>query len=203
MKTPPTKYQRRWISTYSEYEWVDDKLVLVKEEGYWYQGPMALAHQPVNLIQDAFRWYDSTGTQVTAQDTDPTSLDVDTAYQFCVRIENSSNDSSSNNNNFRIEYLHPNGGNAWTQVGVSDGTGTPVITATAGLTDGATYGTDRLTGPTGTRVNGYEETSSDTDALTIGTNSYLEIVYGIQIDSTQVTNGDTIDIRITSAGTVL
>jgi hypothetical protein len=51
---------RRWISTRSEYEWVGDKLVLVAEDGYWYEGPMALAHDGVQLVQQAFRFYDST-----------------------------------------------------------------------------------------------------------------------------------------------
>jgi hypothetical protein len=195
--------QIKWITTRHVSQWDGKRYVTVEEEGYWYDGPIAYAHEAANTGQEAFRFYDSTDTAVDAQNTDPTTLDVDTEYQFCVRIKNVSNDTAENNQTYQFQYNHA--GTGWTDVGVSDGGGIKVDTATAGLTDGATYGTDRLTGATESRLNGYEETSSARPATTLGVNTYAEFIYGFTIDSALVANNDNIDVRIifSSGGSTL
>ncbi len=70
---------KRWINTHTEWDIATGKIL--KKEGYWYDGPLALAHDPANTGLDAFQWYETDNTtSVSAQNTDPTTLDVDTTY---------------------------------------------------------------------------------------------------------------------------
>ena len=191
---------RRWITTKATQQWNGKKYVLVAQEGYWYEGPVALAHEAAFTEEQAWRVYDDTDTPLAAQDTDPVSIDVDTPFQMCFRIANTSVDTGEGNSSYDIQYNHA--GNGWTDTGVSDGGGVKVANATAGLVNNSTYGTDRLTGATLTRLNGWEQTVGSKSSVGLDAENYMEIVYGLQIDGALVANNDNIEFKIVRAGTI-
>ena len=49
---------RRWINTHVEYEWDGEKYVETVVDGYWYEGPIASAHNDGAVEQRDWAFYD-------------------------------------------------------------------------------------------------------------------------------------------------
>ena len=182
---------KRWINTETVWDFVDGQYVEIENKGYWYEGAMALAHNQAATDQVNFRFYDSSGTAVAAQDTDPTTLTTDTAYRFMVQIDNGG-DIDETSWTYEIQYnLNAAGWNNIT-------TSSSVVKAVgAGLTDTSAT-SDTLTGGLGTFVAGENSTDGVTAAMVITTGNHTEHQFGIEIISTDVVDGDSIDIRCTN-----
>lgn len=144
-------------------------------------------------------------TIIGSADTDPTKGDIalDTTFGWRVVINNSGDGNGTLAP--KVQYLHVDGGNTWTDANSSDGSGTPVISsASASLTDDEAT-SDRL-GGTGTFRGGrVDEVDGDTTtADTINFGDHGEWLFSLEIDSTQVTEDDTIHLRaVEGDGTVL
>ena len=153
---------RRWINTRVELEWDKalERYVEVFREGYWYDGPMALAHASPSLDQDSYAFYNDgteSGSTIIGTANNPQTLDADTTYQVRFLIQEA-NGGSSNSNQFQLQYNLNGGG--WNNV-----TGTSnVVRSTAGaLTeDGNT--TQRLGSGTFISSNGGQD---EVDGLTL------------------------------------
>ena len=194
------KQTRRWINTRVEFEWDEDLQRFVDKtvEGYWYDGPMSLAHNLPDLDQVHYKFWESdASTQVANTDTAPT-LSVDTTYVLQVEIENIG-DEISVSEVFDFQYNLASAG--WNNV-----TGASSVVRTAnptGITDGtATVSGDNL-GSAKLFTAGEECEDGTTAAMQINstdtTPEYTDHRFGFTILSADVTNGQTLEFRATRA----
>ena len=58
--------KRRWINTRVESVWDGKRYVNKVIKGYWYQGPMALAHNTAAFEQTDFQWREDDGSESAA-----------------------------------------------------------------------------------------------------------------------------------------
>jgi hypothetical protein len=201
-------YDRRWINTRTEYQWVDGKgYVKVQNEGYWYEGPMALATNPPTRVGNSWAFYDE-GTEsgssiIGSINNNPTkgAIAYDDTFFFRADEEETANNKALNQR-AQLEYRIDTTG-----TGSSYGSWTPVnatssvirTTTTASISDGATT-SQRLGG-------GYSFVSpnggfDDGDGLAGTANSDLqnngmEWLWSVQMRSADVSEDDLIQLRYT------
>lgn len=156
--------------------------------------------------QFAFRSRDddvglNSATWTRAQDTDWTQ---DTGVNFRVRIGVEETGGGTFNCDAQLEYYHAEGTATWTAV---NGSSSVVRSSASGqYTDGDTIGSgnDQLTGSSQTFNNSGEGESSDglcaTDTLS---NQFSEYEYCVQLRAADVSDGDTVYLRVTDAGVAL
>ena len=173
-----TNYKRRWINTSGTFEWNDatQSYELTENEGYWYDGPMALAHNQAALEQVHFKfWEDDASTQVAATDTNPT-LNVDTTYVLQIELENNG-DIDEASVAYEFQYQLNAGG--WVNI-----TATSLAVKTAnptGITNGtATVVGDNL-GSGNTFQAGEEIEDGVSAALALATGGYTDFRFGFTI----------------------
>lgn len=163
-----------------------------------------MTHTAANVINDAFRLYDddvsgaiTAQTALAAVDTNWTQ-EVDTKFHVAMLATETAG-GSANNNNFRLEYNLNSGG--WNDV-----TTTTPIQAVAPTNcttaDAASYGTTALTTGATIQSTEYDTGAGDSAPVTLS-NSSFEYTSSLQIDSAQVADTDTLQLRLTDAGTAL
>ena len=189
-----------WISTFAEY---DADGTLLREEGYWYKGPVARATEMnPRFDQVNFRVRSDTNTAdggtptwiSTENQATNIVIDVDTTFRVRFVVQN---DGTANTNDTLSLYAAKNGG-AYTIVSTArnDGLKSADASTDADSTSIAT-GNFVLTAGAGTAAAGvYDESGSET--LVVNSDTYTEIEFGLTIDSAQVNDGDYFDLRIYS-----
>lgn len=187
-----------WINTRVEMAWDNDKqeYVVVSREGYWYNGPMALAHNTPSLDQDSFAFYnDGTesgstiiGTANTAQ-----TLDSDTTYLVRFLIQEV-NGASSNNFASQLEYDVNNSG-TFNNVTSTSNNVRAVVSGSLG-TDGSNT-TQRLGAGTFITANaGVDNGDGAAGNTSFSGSDEAEVVFAIQFRNADLTDQDTVQLRI-------
>lgn len=186
---------RRWINTLVLFD-ADGNVV--RREGYWYDGPLALATPMASFDQEKYAFYEdgteSGSTIIGSEDTQQT-LDVDTLYQCRLKIRETAGGGGNYPNNSVWQYNHNSGG--FTTISTSSS----VVQAadSANLTDAADT-TQRLTGG-GTFVtpNSWVTEDGQMPGLSFGASEVCEMLLSFQIIGSDVSNGDEILLRNGSA----
>ena len=188
-----------WITTFAEY---DADGTLLREEGYWYDGPVAQAGGGMAAVieQEHYRIRnDNTGADPgtpnwisTEDQATRTVIDVDTMFRIRFVIANTGD--ANANATYALYFSHEGG--TYTAVAAS---GTAVITADATTpTDADTLTTAnfQLSAGTGTAANGeYDENNSISNNLAAG--DYTEFEYCVQLNSSAgIADGDTFDFKV-------
>lgn len=157
-----------------------------------------MTHAVTNLVQDHFRGRTDAGaandvpTWAATEDTNWTqAADTNFRVRFVVQ-ENGGADGSSTT--FKIQYNKNAAG--WNDV---TGASSIVRAADAGSSaDEASITTSRLTG-SGSFVNGvYDESGATSTSVTVTANNWTELEFGVVIVSSDVIDGDTIQLRVAS-----
>ena len=135
IKTPKTY---KWISTRSEYEWINGQYVKVYEEGYWYDGALALATTPGVLESANWGFYndgtESGSTIIGSVNTNPTKGSIPYDTVFLARFDVFETGGNASKNTFcQLQYFHTQGTATWTNV---TATSSVVQTTSSSLTDG-------------------------------------------------------------------
>jgi hypothetical protein len=163
-----------------------------------------MTHTAANVINDGYRGYqDDVAGAITAQtaiaaaDTNFTQ-DADAKFHMAL-IATETAGGDANNELFRLEYNLAGGG--WLDVTTS----TPiqaVAPTNCTTTNGSSYGTTSLV--TGATIQATEYDTDGADAASVSlNNSTFEYTTCLQIDSAQVSDGQTFQLRLTNAGTAL
>ena len=202
---PKPSPKHRWINTHVDYAWDDARQEYVEKnaEGFWYDGPMALAHDvsPIWVAED-YRWYDDDAAipNATASAAENTAISV--------------NISATTQRRLRINVAETNGAagtglvtGSWTlQYDVnSSGTWTTVGAAT----DVRYYDSANLTNDADIIVNNFVLTYSGNEATIIGAEvedgvspsvtdwSNQETEYEFTVDfAANLSDGDTVTFRV-------
>ena len=192
------KRKSTWISTKVVYEWATGKIL--HEEGYEYDGPLALAHAQPSLDAVQFQWFDvgtesgSVARQTAGTDDSVTVAATGTTPLFIRFLIQEVNGGVSNNTTGVLEYSL-NGNATYATVTGS----TPIRSVTvAEVADG-----DNTTHRIGSGVfispnAGVGETVAgtlDAGPTTFTGNDEVEWLYVVAIDNATVNDGDTIDVR--------
>jgi len=199
----PKTYKRRWISTYSESEWNGTEYVKIVDKGYWYEGPMALATNPPVIDCNTWAFYsdgtESGSTIIGSIATNPTkgSIAYDTTVFFRADLEETSGNKALNLTP-RLQYRINTGGGygAWTNV--TSTSNVVRTTASANITDAGD--TTRRLGTAYSFVTP-NEGIDEADGLAGGNTTDLqssgtEFLYSIQVRSADVSEDDTIELRL-------
>lgn len=156
------------------------------------------------VINDAFRAYDddvagaiTAQTALFAVDTNWTQA-VDVKFHVAMLATETAGGNASGYN-FRLEYNR-------NSTGWNDVTGSTPIQATAATncttSDAASYGTTALTTGATIQATEYDNAGGDSGSVSLSSSSF-EYTTCLTIDSAQVANNDTIQLRLTNAGTAL
>jgi hypothetical protein len=186
---------RRWINTLVIY---DANGSIVRQEGYWYDGPLALAGGMAAFDQDSYAFYEDgteSGSTIIGSANNQQTLDVDTNYQCRILVqETTGNLGSLNNEDF--EYNHNSGG--WNVVTTTSS----VIQAinSANLTNGNDT-TQRIGSGTYDTTNGWVSEDGALTSNSISGNNECEGLLSFQIVGADVSNGDEILIRVSGMDT--
>ena len=195
---------KRWISTYVEYQWKDDKYVKVKEEGYWYEGPIAFAGDDPNWVSTYWRFQEdgteSSPTWLSTENGNPTKGDIpyDTPFFFRIDVEEDSGNASKNTE-AQLQYRYkPSGGSfgAWTDVTATSSVIRSI--ASDNVTDGGNTSQQLSGGYTfDTTNNGIDEVNGiagggDADLASTG----MEFLFVIEMRSADVNEDDEIELSI-------
>lgn len=183
-----TKGHLYWSEKLQQYKYISD-------EGYWYEGPLALATTPPTLEVTDWAFYndgtESGSTIIGTKNTNPTLL-TDTIYQFRTGLEETSGNSGKNQTP-QLQYNLNSGG--W--VNVTGSSSVVQAAPSTNLTDGNDT-TQRLTTFTYDTTN---EGVDDADGLAGGNTADIlsdgfEALFSFKIISTDVVNADTIQLKI-------
>jgi hypothetical protein len=163
-----------------------------------------MTHTAANVINDAFRAYDddvsggiASQTALFAVDTNWTQA-VDTKFHVAMLATETAG-GAANNYTYRLEYNLNSGG--WADVTAS----TPiqsVAPTNCTTSDAASYGTTALTTGATIQATEYDTGGADSASVSLSSASF-EYTTCLQIDSGQVADTDTIQLRLTNAGTAL
>lgn len=182
--------------------WVNIKVVIdirtgkvVEEQGFWYDGPLALATTPPTMEVTDWAFY-SDGTEagsviIGAKNTNPT-LEVNTIYLVRFGLEETSGNASKNTAP-QLQYNLKGAG--WNNV--TDISSVVQAVATTNIADGADT-TQRMTSFTYDSTNdGFDEVDgiaggATADLLSTG----FEALFAVQILSGDVADEDTIVLKI-------
>ena len=181
-----------WISTFAEYD-ADGRLI--REEGYWYEGPVARAtSMDPRFDQVNFRVRSDTNTAdggtptwiSTENQATNIVIDVDTTFRIRFTIQN---DGNANTNDTLALYARKNGGTATVvSTARSDGIKSADASTDADSTAIAT-GNFVLTAGAGTATAGvYDESGQET--VVVNSDTYTEIEFGLTLDGAQLNDAD-------------
>lgn len=192
LRKDPEDVKRRWINTLVIYG-PDGEIV--KHEGYWYDGPLALVSPMAAWDQDSYAFYDDDGSESAAtiigSANNQQTLTVDTFYHCRILVQETGG-SDGNLNTPEWEYNHAGGG--WVNVTTSSS----VIQAvdSANLTNGGDT-TQRLGGGTFIGTNAWVREDGLTPTLNFPVgNEECESVLSFQVIGTDVADGDEILLRM-------
>lgn len=182
---------KRWINTLVLFDALGR---VIKQEGYWYDGPMALAVAMIATDQDSFAFYndgtESGATIIGSKNVAPT-LEVDTTYHCRILIEETGG--ATGNVNGRVFEYELNNSGTWVTVTTSSAV---VIAVDGGLTDGADT-TSRITnGGTFDSTNGWQSEDGTLSNNSLPANNECEAVLAFQIVSGDVVDDDVVKLRI-------
>lgn len=182
---------RRWINTLVIY---GPDGSIVRREGYWYDGPLALAFPPMAAFdQDSYAFYEDgteSGSTIIGSVNTQQTLTVGTNYQCRLLIQETGG-ASGNLMTPEWEYNHAGGG--WTNVTTSSS----VIRAvdSVNLTNGEDT-TQRIGSGTFVTPNAWVSEVGGMPTLTFGVGEECEGLLSFQIVSAGVTHGDEILLRM-------
>lgn len=190
---------------YLTSQWINTKVVIdirsgkvIEEQGYWYNGPLALATDPPTRTAGDWAFY-SDGTEAEAvifgEKNVNQTLEVDTIYHFRIGFWNNDADAWKNAT-VQLEYNYESGG--WNDV---NATSSVVRSApTSGLVDGENS-TQRITAFAFDATNeGQDEVDGEAGGGDADfTNNGAEAVFAFTIRSEDVADEDTIVLKITDA----
>lgn len=191
------RLSKRFITTRAEYDLRDGKYVLASREGYWYEGPVALAASAPNWVISNWGFFEdgteSGATQIGSTNTNPTKgdIDVDTIFLFRADIEEDSGNTSKNTTG-QLQYSL-NGGTA------TDVTATSLVVRMAGTGSGLTDTGDTASARLGGTYT-YDSTNEgqcEVDGLAGGGTADLastgcEFVWAVTVRSADVSEDDAI-----------
>jgi len=187
------KFTKTKIHTLIEYQLKPDGFELIRDEAYWYNGPIAqVGGQPTIEQTDWAVYSDGTesGSAIIGTKNNNQTLNVDTIYLFRGGIEETANNLAPNVS-FATAYNHNGGGFN----DVDDVSSVVQIVDSTNITDGDDT-TQRLTSFTFiTDNNGYDDVDGVTNAITMQNNGF-EGLWAFQIIGTDVSNNDTIVIKL-------
>jgi len=196
---------RRWINTRVEYQWDTElqQYVEVSVEGYWYAGEMALAHNTPNLDQDSYAFYNDgteSGSTIIGTANNSQNLDADTTYlvRFLIQEDNGG---ESSNFTAQLEY-DVNSSGTWNNVTSTSNNVRAVTSGSLGTDGGNT--TQRLGSGTYLTTNGGIDNgdgSAGGSALDFTGNTEAEVVYAIQLRSADLSNNDSVTLRVAGVDT--
>jgi len=194
------KTDPKWVNTFIEFKWNPDKGIYedIYSEGYWYSGSFALATTPPTLEVTNWAFYED-GTEsgsviIGSVNTNPT-LDVDTIYLVRFGLEETSGNASKNTEP-QLQYNHNGGG----FVNCDETSSVVRIVTTSNITDGDDT-TQRITSFTFDSTNeGFDSTTGIAGGPTTDlANDGFEALYCIQILSADVSDQDTIVLKIVNS----
>lgn len=205
-KKTPRKTNSRWISTLSKWEWIDGELVEVYDEGYEYDGPLALAHNTFQLEVESYRWRYDDGDEANA------SWAAATNASHTVSL-------SGNGALMRLrvvvdefggvgDLVYPNlefrvNGGTWQAVSIGtavQGNATTAVSPFVGDGDSTTQ--QESAGHPDTFTPGIIEDGSYNASFTLPANNVTEVEFVVYFDQSQILETDVIDIRFVSANDV-
>lgn len=188
-----------YITTKGHLEW-DEALgqyIAVSDEGYEYEGPLALAHNNPALDIDIYRWRDDDGSETTAT----WLAAANTGYNFDVSAGNVqarlrvdiSESGGANASNQAYELQFSINGSAFTTLGTAT-TGVRYYDS-ANLTNN-TDTTEQLNGGGTFTGTGGQCEDGIVDGFVIGANEDLEAEYTVEFVSADLSNNDVITFQI-------
>jgi len=196
------------ILKYSTNRWINTRVVIapdgtvLEREGYWYSGPLALATDPPTRTAGDWAFYNNDGTgeddcTIIGVKNNNQTLNVDTVYIYRIGFWNN-NANAWKNAAVQLEYNL--GGAGWNDV---NGTSSVVRSAGVGnsvLTDGGDT-TQRVTSYAFDGTNeGQDEVDGEAGGATADfTENGAEAVFAFTIRSADVSDEDTIVLKITDA----
>ncbi len=194
---------KRWVSTRVVYDLATS--TLLRQEGYWYDGPWTLCHNEFIANFNAFRFYndgtESGSSPKAAQDVDLASEDVDSDVELHLRarIEETGGGSISGEttDDYDLQY-RLNGGGSWILI---TPTSDRVIMDTASdLTDAAATtnrSTDGITDGAGSFVASEQcEANSEITDFQLTADNFTEAVWALKLVSGDFSDADFVDFRI-------
>ena len=192
--------KKTWVNTEVRFQWNEllNRYEQVFSDGYWYKGPLALATTPPTLEVTNWAFYEdgteSGSTIIGSVNTNPT-LDVDTNYQIRHGLEETSGNASKNTEG-QLQYNHNAGG--WNNVNSSSSV--VQMVNSANLSDGDDT-TQRITSFTFDTENaGIDEVTGISGGSTSDLNNTgFETLHSIQIIGADVSNNDTIVLKIVNS----
>lgn len=191
-----------WINTRVEFRWNGEKFVDTLVEGYWYEGPLVLAHDETALDVDIYRWRNDDGSETGASWLE----DANTTHDFDL----SSGDVECR---LRVDVSESGGANASNQgyilrFSINSGGFVTLGAATAGVqyfdssnltNDNNT--TEQLNGGGTFLGNSGQVEDGVSISQVIPANNDWEIEYTIKFIAADLSNTDTIDFQVLANGT--
>lgn len=199
--------KRRWINTRVESVWdeAQQRYVTQSCEGYWYEGPMALAgHDPPNWVQGNYRWHDDVatfGTNWLSNENAAPTVSFQNGDVVRLRIDFGDDASASfeNAETLQLQYRVDTGGGfgSWTNM-PADGGGDPVHYYNGAATQGTNDSTQRLSGIANSTYTGSFNEYSENGATGSDTYSdqYGEFEFCLRFDPDNANGGDRFQFRV-------
>lgn len=195
---------KRFVNTKVVWQWDEDAqdYVLIKKQGYWYDGPMSLAMDTPTMSQDSIQLFNDDGTDETDStskagvgvDITGQALDVNLLVRFLVKEI-----AGNANSNYKPQLqINLNGG---TYQDVDGASTIGQSSNSTKLTDGENC-TQRIgSGTFVTENDGVDDVNgaAGSAAVTFVGNDEAEFTYCFQILSADVSAGEFVRVRISDA----
>lgn len=204
-------HKSKWINTRVVLDW--DTCEVVSCKGYWYDGPVALAHQQAAFDQAGFAFRNDDGSETGASyiaDPDP-ALALDQNITLTIESGSGDNDyrlrfiisetggGTSNNESYTLEWeLNQSG--TWNTL---DTTTTNAVygSATANYAQGDDTTQQLSSGTFVTDNNGCTESANSTTSQSFGANNDSEVEFMLTTRESSVSDGDIIRFRLAGVDT--
>ena len=198
-------YKKRFVTTRGELQWNEklQRFETVNREGYWYEGPWALAHTNPDWESQDFRIYQDNSGEALGSETayeDENTNRTNHTYTDQVRLRfNWGEDATADSNNSGTVKLQYNvDGAGWNDITTTTTDAAHAIGSNnTGLSDGDNDSTERLSGMTGPTFDGtWHELCEDGASNTSRTysNKYTEFTFVVGFHTSA--QGSTIQFRV-------
>jgi hypothetical protein len=198
-------YKKRFVTTRGELQWNEklQRFETVNREGYWYEGPWALAHTNADWESQDYRIYQDNSGEALGSETAYENENTDRTghtYTDQVRLRfNWGEDAAADSNNSGTVKLQYNvDGAGWNDITTTTTDAAHAIGSNnTGLTDGDADSTERLSGMTGTTFDAtWSELCEDGASNTSRTYSdkYTEFTFVVGFHTSA--QGSTITFRV-------